>query len=60
MVKAAKSAITAVSTMVGGGDAIGPYSCGKIIRNDQGAWGYSSGQIGKSPKTGKLVGTKPA
>lgn len=45
--------------MVGGGAAIGPYSCGKIIRTDQGAWGYSSGQIGKSAKTGQLVGKTP-
>ncbi len=42
MVKAIKSGTT-VTTMVGGGAAIGPYSAGKIISTSQGTWGYSSG-----------------
>ncbi len=54
MVKAIKS-VSSVTSMVGGGSAIGPYSAGKIITTANGTWGYSSGQIGKHPKTGLLV-----
>ena len=38
---------------------IGPYSMGKIIAQPGvGTWGYSSGQIGMSPK-GELTSKKP-
>ena len=49
-----------VSTMIGGGVPIGPFSNGKIIKTGNGQWGYSAGQLGKCLETGKLVGTKPA
>ena len=46
--------------MVGEGKALGPYSYGKVIKTPAGTWGHSAGQIGKHPKTGKLVGKTPA
>ena len=38
----------------------GPFAIGKIIETGgAGTWGYTSGQIGRCPKTGDFVSQEP-
>ena len=49
-----------VTSMTAKVAAIGPYAPGKIIRTNDGHFGYSSGQIALNYKTGKLVSPNKA
>ena len=57
MVERLKSLPFGVTTMLPGANPlpIGPYTSGKIIKTSEGIWGYTAGQIARSPETGDLV-----